>query len=107
MCAIGSSLSAADVDNALQDPTLELLNSNGDTMAANNNWPDEQQSESSRRQRSRRRTLEAATVRTVPGGAYTAIVRGFDNGTGVGSPRYTIYLNSVATLALVPLPWRR
>ena len=82
--AIGPSLSEAGVPNALQDPMLELVNSNGDTIAANNNWRDAQQAEIEATGIPPSNDLEAAIVQTVSAGAYTAIVRGVDNGTGVG-----------------------
>jgi hypothetical protein len=82
--AIGPSLVDAGIDNALQDPTLELVNSNGDTVAANNNWRDAQQGEIEATGIPPSSDLEAALVQVVPAGAYTAIVRGFGDGTGVG-----------------------
>jgi hypothetical protein len=82
--AIGPSLGGAGIENALQDPTLELVNGNGDVLAENNNWRDSQQAEIESTGIPPSNDLEAAIVRTVPAGAYTAIVRGFDNGTGVG-----------------------
>ena len=72
------------MENALQDPTLELVNSNGDTIAANNNWRDTQQAEIEATTIPPTNDLEAAIVQTVSAGAYTAIVRGADDGTGVG-----------------------
>ena len=38
--ALGPSLGAAGVANSLANPTLELVNSNGDTLATNDNWRD-------------------------------------------------------------------
>ena len=82
--AIGPSLGEAGVENALQDPTLELVNGNGDTIATNNNWRDTQEGEIAATTIPPPNELEAAIVQTVPAGAYTAIVRGLDDGTGVG-----------------------
>jgi hypothetical protein len=82
--AIGPSLGDAGVENALQDPTLELVNGNGDTIAANNKWRDSQQAEIEATTIPPPNDLEAAIVTIVPAGAYTAIVRGFGDGTGVG-----------------------
>ena len=82
--ALGPSLNEAGVPNALQDPTLELVNSNGDTIADNNNWRDSQEAEVQDTGIPPSNDLEAAIVRVVPAGAYTAIVRGLDDGTGVG-----------------------
>ena len=82
--AIGPSLGDAGVENALQDPTLELVNGNGDVIAANNNWRDTQQAEIEATTIPPSNDLEAAIVQTVPAGAYTAVVRGVEDGTGVG-----------------------
>ena len=82
--AIGPSLTAAGVDNALEDPTLELVNGNGDTIAANDNWRDAQQAEIEATGIPPSDNREAAIVQTVSAGAYTAIVRGSEDGTGVG-----------------------
>jgi hypothetical protein len=82
--ALGPSLGEAGVANALANPTLELVNSNGDTLATNDNWRDSQQAEIEATGIPPSNDLEAAIVRTVPAGLYTAIVRGFDDGTGVG-----------------------
>ena len=82
--AIGPSLAEAGVENALPDPTLELVNGNGDTIAENNNWRDSQQGEIEATTIPPPNDLEAAIVEVVPAGAYTAIVRGFGDGTGVG-----------------------
>ena len=82
--AIGPSLAEAGVENALQDPALELVNSNGDTIGANNNWRDTQQAEIEATTIPPSNDLEAALVQTVPAGAYTTIVRGVEGGTGVG-----------------------
>ena len=82
--AIGPSLGDAGIENALQDPTLELVNGNGDTLASNNNWRDTQEAEIEATTIPPPNDLEAAIVTIVPAGAYTAIVRGVDDGTGVG-----------------------
>ena len=82
--AIGPSLGDAGIENALQDPTLELVNGNGDTIAANNNWRDTQQAEIEATTIPPPNDLEAAIVAIVPAGAYTAVVRGAGDGTGVG-----------------------
>lgn len=76
--ALGPTLSDLGVPNALADPTLDLVNSNGTVIRSNNNWRDDPQ------QRAEIENLglapshdeEAALVETVAPGAYTAIVRG-------------------------------
>ncbi len=41
--ALGPSLAAAGIQNPMSDPQLELFNSNGVQISANNNWKDSQQ----------------------------------------------------------------
>ena len=80
--AIGPSLSFPD---KLADPILELHDSSGGLLEANDNWM-----ESPNKQAIIDSTippsdpLESAIVRSVAPGNYTAIVRGVNNGTGIG-----------------------
>jgi len=82
--AVGPSLTNAGVDGALQDPTLELVNANGVTVRANDNWRAEQEGEIATTQLQPNNSLESAIVETLAAGNYTAIVRGKDNTKGVG-----------------------
>ncbi len=83
--AIGPSLPFA---GALADPVLELRNSSGGLIRSNDNWRDDptQESEIGATGIPPSNNLEAAIVETLPanGSAYTAIVRGANNGTGIG-----------------------
>ncbi len=83
--AIGPSLPLA---GALADPVLELRNSSGALIRSNNDWRDDpaQESEIIATGIPPSNNLEAAIVETLPanGAAYTAIVRGANNGTGIG-----------------------
>jgi len=85
--AIGQSLGNAGVAGALQDPTLELHDSNGDVIAFDDNWRDTQQAEISATGLQPTNDLESAIVTTLPsspsGIGYTAIVRGVNGTTGV------------------------
>jgi len=81
--AIGPSLTAVGVPNALDDPTVELHNSNGDTIGANDNWKDTQQAEIEATGIPPTDDRESALVQTLAPGAYTAIVRGKNDTTGV------------------------
>lgn len=81
--AIGPSLANVGVANALQDPTLELHDGNGALMIFNDNWRDSQQAEIQARGLAPSNDLESAILATLPPGACTAIVRGFDNTTGI------------------------
>ena len=82
--AIGPSLGNFGIAGALQDPTLELVNSNGVILRANDSWQDSQQAEIEATGLQPADLREAALVETVAAGNYTAVVRGKDNTTGVG-----------------------
>jgi hypothetical protein len=87
--AIGPSLAAFGIQNALPDPTLELHDSNGATIATNDNWKlradgSSQQAEIEATTIPPSNDLESALVRTVAPGNYTAVVRGKDSTTGIG-----------------------
>ena len=85
--AIGPSLGGAGVAGALQDPTLELHNSDGTLLASNDNWRDTQEAEIIASTVPPTNNLESAIVATLlpsPSGlGYTAIVRGVNGATGV------------------------
>ena len=78
--AIGPSLGIA---GQLEDPVLELFDGNGNSMASNNNWKDTQQAEIEATTIPPSNDLESAIVTFLPPGAYTAIVRGVDETTGI------------------------
>jgi plastocyanin len=83
--AIGPSLSAL-FSGALADPTLELRDSSGVLIRANDNWRSDQEAEILATTIPPSDDLESAIVETLPANnsAYTAIVRGVDNSTGIG-----------------------
>ena len=73
------------VGGALQDPTLELHDSNGATIAANDNWQtDSGAAEIQADKVNPADARESALLRTLAPGSYTAILRGSGNTTGVG-----------------------
>jgi len=84
--AIGPSLSQHGVRNVLADPTLELYNGNGALLESNDNWQED------RDQAARIRAanlapsnpLESAISASLAPGNYTVIVRGKNNGVGIG-----------------------
>jgi FG-GAP repeat len=82
--AIGPSLAGIGVANPLQDPTLELHDSSGATIALDDNWRDTQEQEIIDTTIPPTNDFESAIVADLAPGAYTAIVRGKDNTTGVG-----------------------
>ena len=81
--AIAPSLKS-QLPNALDDPVLELHDSNGATLATNDNWKDDQRTEIEATGIPPSHDLESAIVRTLAPDAYTAIVRGNNNTVGVG-----------------------
>jgi hypothetical protein len=82
--AIGPSLTGAGVTGAMANPTLELHDSTGATIATNDNWQTSgQASEISASGLAPTNPLESAIVATVQPGNYTAIVRGVNNTTGI------------------------
>lgn len=75
--------SLAGVPNALQDTTLELYNGQGGVVATNDNWRDSQAAEIEATTIPPSDPREAAILRQLSPGNYTAIVRGKNNSTGV------------------------
>jgi len=82
--ALGPSLTAFGVTGALADPTLELHDQNGALVQSNDNWKETQQTEIEATDLQPTNDLESAIVETLAPGAYTAIVAGKDDLTGVG-----------------------
>ncbi len=80
---IGPSLSASGIANALLNPELVLVDSNGSTLAFNDDWRQTQQSEIEATGVPPSDDRESAIIATVPRGVYTAILRGKDATTGV------------------------
>lgn len=85
--ALGPSLQQSGITDALPDPTLELHGADGSLITSNDNWQDnntQQQADIINNQLAPPSHLESALVSTLPPGAYTAILRGQGNTTGVG-----------------------
>ena len=78
------SLGASGVSGALQDPTLELHDSNGTLLAFDDNWRDAQEGIISSTGLAPSDDREAAIFAHLAAGAYTAVVYGKDGTTGVG-----------------------
>ena len=84
--AIGPSLTnnGAPLAGRLADPILELHDAST-TLETNDNWGDSPNKQAIIDSTvAPTNSLESAIVRTVPPGAYTAIERGVNNGTGIG-----------------------
>jgi dUTPase len=84
--AVGPSLLALGINNALPDTTLQLRDKDGAIVLENDDWQDDpaqkQELENIGLQPSHNR--EAALVTTIPPGQYTAQVRGKGNARGIG-----------------------
>ena len=81
---IGPSLTGFGVPNALADPTLELRDSNGALLLANDNWQDDPICMVCVLGLGPPNTLESAIAATLPPGLYTALLAGVNNSTGIG-----------------------
>jgi hypothetical protein len=82
--AIGPSLSAFGIVGALADPTLDLYDPNGMVIASDDDWKATQQTEIEATTLAPHDAREAAILQTLAAGAYTAIVRGKNETTGIG-----------------------
>ena len=82
--ALGPSLTGRGVSNALQNPTLELRDGNGQLLTSNDDWKDSQETEIRAAGLAPSDDRESAIVRTLGAGVYTAIVRGSNDTTGIG-----------------------
>lgn len=80
--ALGPSL-AGRVPTPLSDPLLEIHNSNGSSIATNDDWQDNQKTEIEQTGIAPANAKESAIRLSLTPGAYTAIVRGV-NSTGNG-----------------------
>jgi len=83
---IGPSLTAFGVPSALANPTLELRDNNGTVLIANNDWQENpaQAAELTAAGLAPTNPLESGIAATLSPGAYTALLAGSNNGTGVG-----------------------
>lgn len=81
--AIGPSMASLGVPNVLQDPVLELHDGNGGIIALNDNWRDSQEAAITATGIPPTDNRESAILVNLAPGAYTAIVRGSGNSTGV------------------------
>jgi uncharacterized protein (TIGR03118 family) len=81
---IGPSLQNFGVNSPLADPTIELHDSNGVTLAANNDWRDTQELEILYFGLPPANDLEAAILGARPPGPTTVIVAGRNGVTGIG-----------------------
>jgi hypothetical protein len=81
--AIGPSLANFGITDHLVDPMLELHGSAGSLITMNDNWKDMQQNEIEASGFQPQNDLESAVFEMLAPGAYTALVAGKGNVTGV------------------------
>ena len=82
--AIGPSLLALGISNALPDTTLQVRNQNGVLLVENDDWKTNQRAQLESLGLQPSHGLEAALVTTIPPGQYTAQVRGKGDASGIG-----------------------
>jgi len=80
---IGPSLSGSGVPDPLADPVLELHGPTGFSTMTNDNWKDTQQVEIEATGLAPTNDLESAILVTLNPGAYTAVLSGKNNTTGI------------------------
>lgn len=81
--AIGPSLTSYGLSNVLQNPTLQVYDRTGTLVASNDDWMQTQRAEIEATGLAPGNPMESAILLTVPPGAYTAIIRGVGNTTGI------------------------
>jgi hypothetical protein len=82
--ALGPSLAQFGLTNVLPDTTLELHDSTGAIIATNDDWQDAANAQSIPSALRPTNELESAILTTLNRGAYTAVLRGYHNSTGIG-----------------------
>jgi hypothetical protein len=80
--AIGPSLGNVGITNALPNPILELRDSNGALLLANDNWKDQQRTAIEQTGIPPAEDSESAILADLPPGAYTAVVASKDGASG-------------------------
>jgi hypothetical protein len=82
---MGPSLASAQITNPLADPILEVHDAQGGVFI-NDNWMDSADKTAIQNSGvAPTNSKESAVLRTLPAGQYTAILRGVNSSTGVGS----------------------
>ena len=83
--AIGPSLTAFGVSGTISDPALELHDSSGALLQSNDDWRDGRDAATIQSKGlAPTDNHEAALLATLPAGNYSAVVRGYNDATGVG-----------------------
>ena len=84
--ALGPSLAQVGINNPLSNPTLQLFDSNGQSVAFNDNWQDDpsQAAELQALNLAPANPNESAIVTMLSPGLYTAVTSGQGGGIGIG-----------------------
>jgi hypothetical protein len=82
--ALGPSLASVGVQGVLSDPVLDLYDAGGNVIFSNNDWQQTQAQALRDAHLGPSNDLESAILATLAPGAYTAIMRGNGNATGIG-----------------------
>jgi hypothetical protein len=83
--ALGPSLANYGVSGVLSDPVLTIYDSTGSAIATNDNWQDNVNAiDIQKNGLAPPNPSESALVLHLPAGSYTAVVRGANDGTGIG-----------------------
>jgi hypothetical protein len=105
---VGPSLVQFGLTNVLPDPTLELHDSTGAIIATNDDWQDASNAGVIPTPLRPANALESAIFTTLARGAYTAVLRGYNDGTGLGlvevydtSPGSGAQLGNISTRGFV------
>jgi hypothetical protein len=83
-CAWHPELTSFGIADALLDPTLDLVDGNGNLVRSNDNWKDSQQTAIQATGLAPGDDHEPAILTTLIQGNWTAIMRGKNNTTGAG-----------------------
>lgn len=83
--AIGPSLATRGITGPLADPELEIFDNNGMSVARNENWESAQGRDIEATGLAPENDAEAAILRNLAPGTYTAVVSGSDSGSGRGT----------------------
>jgi uncharacterized repeat protein (TIGR01451 family) len=96
---LGPSLASFSITDFLQDPVLELRDNSGALLARNDNWKDTQRSQIEGTVYQPSDDRESVIVTTLAPGAYTAILSGKNQTSGIGI--FEVYDNNQAVNSLL------
>lgn len=80
---VGGASLTSQITGAIQDPNLTLHDANGAVISFNDNWKTSQEAEINASSLAPLDTREPAIITNLPPGAYSAVVAGTNNSTGI------------------------